>query len=329
MNGNCMLTDNFGRKYNYLRLSLTDRCNLRCSYCMPSQPVFMPDKNILDGEEIDKLTSTFVALGIRKVRLTGGEPLIRKDFDSIVKKISRYNASLHLTTNGYYLDKHILILKKYFSSINISLDTLQKDKFIYITQRNALEQILRNIDLCLQKEIPVKLNVVVKRNFNHDELGEFMLLTRDFPVEVRFIEFMPFRGNQWKLEDTFSHQEIILSLKEKFPIEAIQKNQNETAEKYRVKDWPGQIGIISTVSKPFCESCNRLRITAEGKLKNCLFGLKEYDLRPYLNNQESLEKNILESLGEKHLAHGGLDPLTQNSETSGYDQNRCMTSIGG
>lgn len=209
MNSEKYLTDGFGRKHDYLRLSLTDRCNLRCSYCMPSQPVFLPNKKLLTTDEISVLTATFVSLGIGKIRLTGGEPLLRKDFDQITERISQLNVSLHLTTNGYFLNDHIDTLSHHFSSINISLDTLQKDQFSQITHRKAFERTLRNIELCLGKELIIKLNVVVIRNINHKEIVDFVKLTREYPIEVRFIEFMPFRGNRWKLADTFSQNEII------------------------------------------------------------------------------------------------------------------------
>lgn len=329
INSENFLTDSFGRRHDYLRLSLTDRCNLRCSYCMPYQPVFLPNRKLLTSEEISVLSSVFVSLGIRKIRLTGGEPLLRRDFKTIVELISRKNVPLHLTTNGYYLDEHINTLKQHFSSINISLDTLRKDQFSRITHRNAFERILRNIDQCLGKELKIKMNVVVIRNFNHKEIVDFVKLTRDYPIEVRFIEFMPFRGNRWKLADTFSHNEIIETIKTQYQIESLIGNQNQTAEKFAVKGWQGSIGIISTVSKPFCGGCNRIRVTAEGKLKNCLFGLKEYDLRPFLNDPVALKQFILQSLIEKHSSHGGLAPMVQDSKISSYSKNRCMTAIGG
>lgn len=330
MINNKVLTDNFGRIHNYLRLSLTDRCNLRCSYCMPAQPVFLPNKKLLTADEISTLSEVFVSLGVSKIRLTGGEPLLRKDFQQIVEHISRHDVSLHLTTNGYYLDEHIEILGNYFSSVNISLDTLRKDQFSKITQQNAFERTLQNIDLCLDKGLPVKLNVVVIRNVNHNEIIDFVKLTRYYPIEVRFIEFMPFRGNQWKLADTFSRNEIIETIENKFPIEAVENTHNQTAEKFAIKEWAGSIGIISTVSKPFCSECNRIRITAEGKLKNCLFGLKEYNLKPYLNDPAVLKQFILQSLTEKHFSHGGHTPMARSQQAAtSYSQNRSMTAIGG
>lgn len=324
-----MLTDRFGRVHDYLRLSLTDRCNLRCSYCMPAHPVFLPTKNLLTAPEISDLVTAFVSLGIKKIRLTGGEPLIRRDFDQIVKLISQHNVSLHLTTNGFYLDEHIDLVKKHFSSVNISLDTLRKDKFQQITQRNALEKTLQNIDLCLQKGIKTKLNVVIMRDVNHAEINSFVNLTRDHPLEIRFIEFMPFKGNQWQLHNTLTRDEIIRLIQSRHKIEILRNQPNQTAERFAVKGWPGSIGLISTVSRPFCESCNRIRLTAEGKVKNCLFGLKEFDLKPLLNNPHKLRQKIVQSLMEKHYSHGGLEPLSQSPQARDYTKNRSMTAIGG
>jgi cyclic pyranopterin phosphate synthase len=326
---NDTLTDRFGRKHDYLRLSLTDRCNLRCSYCMPARPVYMQYENLLSADQISLLTSSFVSLGIRKIRLTGGEPLLRGDFETIVERIFQQEATLHLTTNGYYLDKYLDTLETYFSSINISLDTLDKKQFSQITQRNAFEHIFQNIELCISKGVKIKLNVVVIRHVNHHEILDFIDLTRNFPLEVRFIEFMPFRGNQWSLENTFTHREILEVAESRHTIDSLYATAHETAQKYRVKGWSGSFGIISTISKPFCSDCNRIRITADGKLKTCLFGLKEYDLKPYLNNPEILKQQIRESLLEKHSAHGGLTPMAMDSENVFYNKNRCMTSIGG
>jgi GTP 3',8-cyclase len=296
---------------------------------MPSQPFFLPNKKLLTADEISVLVSTFVSLGIRKIRLTGGEPLLRKDFKTIVELISLNNIALHLTTNGYYLNEHIETLSRHISSINISLDTLKKNKFSQITHRNAFERTLRNIDLCLENGLQVKLNVVIIRNTNHEEIIDFVNLTRNYPVEVRFIEFMPFQGNQWKLTDTFSHDEILETIKTQYEIQPLPGNQNLTAKKFAVKGWPGSIGIISTVSKPFCSNCNRIRVTADGKLKTCLFGLKEYDLKSYLNDSNALKQFIIQSLSEKQFSYGGLSPMTKNTHTSLYNKNRSMTAIGG
>lgn len=323
------LVDSFGRKHNYLRLSLTDQCNLRCTYCMPSNPVFMPHKNILSRKEINILSRELVDLGITKIRLTGGEPLFRKDFAEILTDIAQLPVSLHLTTNGYFIDQHIHLLKENIQSVNVSLDTLRKDRFQQITQRNAFERTLKNIDLMLEAGIKTKLNVVVVRNVNEDEISEFIALTEKNPIEVRFIEFMPFSGNRWKLAQTFSQKEILEVIRQKHIILPIEKEENQTAQRFRVEGNKGSFGIISTVSHPFCGDCNRLRITADGKIKNCLFSAGETELRSLIDKPDELRKCISDILSRKHFAHGGKAPMNQAEYDPAYSNNRSMTAIGG
>lgn len=323
------LVDNFGRKHNYLRLSITDQCNLRCSYCMPSNPVFLPHKNILTRNEIKTLTYELVDLGITKIRLTGGEPLFRKDFAEILTDIAQLPVSLHLTTNGYFVDQHIQLLKKHVRSVNLSLDTLRKDRFQKITQRNAFERTLKNIDLLLDAGIKTKLNVVLVRNVNDDEISEFIALTERNPIEVRFIEFMPFNGNRWKLAQTFSQKEILETIEQNNTILPIEKEQNQTSQRFRVEGNKGTFGIISTVSHPFCSDCNRLRITADGKIKNCLFSSGETELRSLIDKPEELRKCISDIVSRKHFAHGGKAPMNQPNYDRSYNDNRTMTAIGG
>jgi cyclic pyranopterin phosphate synthase len=324
-----ILTDKFGRSHSYLRLSLTDRCNLRCSYCMPAYPVFLPHKNLLTSGEIYTIASTFKKLGVTRIRLTGGEPLVRPEFDNIASRISSLQLPLHLTTNGYYVDEHIEILAAHFKSVNISLDTLKKERFEAMTSRKGFERTLQNIELVLKNKIPLKINVVVINGVNDDELPDFIKLTLKYPLEVRFIEFMPFRGNQWNTEKTFSRANILQRIESIYRIESYGQLPMQTTEDFRVKDAPGSFGIISTVSKPFCEHCNRLRITAEGKLKNCLFGLDEFNLKPYLNHEEDLLLAIETAVKAKHASYGGLDPMFDGKATAQYSLNRTMTSIGG
>ncbi|MBA7517084.1 GTP 3',8-cyclase 1 [subsurface metagenome] len=321
--------DSFGRIHNYLRLSLTDRCNLRCSYCMPAKPEFMPGENLLNANEIEKLVSLFVELGINKIRLTGGEPLIRKDFREIAEKISQFNASLHLTTNGFYLDDHIEHIAKYFSSVNISLDTLKPGRFLKISQKEDFSRIHKNIDLALSKGIRTKLNVVVIREMNHDEIIDFIKLTLINPIEVRFIEFMPFKGNHWNIAHTYTSREMLLDIKKNYEIVFLGRGSQETSERFRVVDSAGSFGFISTVSHPFCSQCNRIRITADGKLKNCLFGREEYDLFPLLGNSSQLKRTIYNAFSAKHFARGTSSSISHSCLKDSYSHNRCMTAIGG
>ena len=328
MQGN-KLTDSFGRIHDYLRLSITDRCNLRCTYCMPSNPVFLPHSNVLNLLEIDSLVDSFIALGVNKVRLTGGEPMVRPDFDAIAATLAKKPVSLHLTTNGYFIDEHIAAISECFDSVNVSLDTLKKERFKTITQRNAFDRTLKNIDLLLSKNIPTKVNVVLVRNINDDEIYDFVELTRRLPLEVRFIEFMPFNGNRWNLAQAVPQAEIIRRIEEKYAIEMFDRKVHQTAQKLRVKGSKGVFGLISTVSQPFCADCNRIRITADGKIKNCLFSQHETDIRHLIDDPARLAKAMAEEIQKKHYSYGGKAPMTNSDSQQQYTLNRTMTAIGG
>lgn len=323
------LRDRFGRVHNYLRLSITDRCNLKCIYCMPPDPVFMPAKKLLTVDEIDHLVSVFISMGINKIRLTGGEALSRKEFPKIVNRVVRHGIPLFLTTNGTLIHKHLDLIADTFTGVNISLDTLRSDRFSTITQGNTFRQTVENIKLALLKGIAVKINTVVIRNSNHDEIPEFVELTRKYPVDIRFIEFMPFRNNHWNRYRNFSYEEILEIIQSKYDIERLEKNDTATADMYRVKNAPGRFGIIATVTHPFCPACNRIRVTADGKIKNCLFGRKEYDLQPVMHDTDKLKALIVQSVQEKHLQHGGNCLVNQLGESNYCLLGRTMTAIGG
>lgn len=323
------IKDSFGRVHNYLRLSLTDRCNLQCSYCMPSTPEFVSSKKLLSADELETLVSLFTDMGVSKIRLTGGEPLVRKDFSEIAERITQFKTSLHITTNGYHIDRYIDVITKSFDSINISLDTLSSDRFEAISHKNYFNKIWDNIQLALSKNIPTKLNVVVVRGSNHDEINRFAELTLKFPLDIRFIEYMPFRGNDWSISQTYTSQEMLRDIQRKYKVEFVGRSENETAEKFKLKNSKGSFGFISTVSHPFCKQCNRIRITADGKLKNCLFGSEEYDLVPFLNDPFSLKNEIIKAFYHKQFAHGGNRFLNGSCLEHKQSDNRCMTAIGG
>lgn len=324
-----VLQDHFGRIHNYLRLSITDRCNMACTYCMPSDQKFLPAKDLLTVEEIEILCSVFVSMGISKIRLTGGEPLIREDFPEIVNRISMFGVPLSLTTNGIFLGKFIDLIREKSLSVNLSLDSLQNQKFTGITRRDVLKNIMENIRLVLNNNIPFKINMVVMRSINDVEIPDFVKLTLHHPVEVRFIEFMPFPNNHWNPSKYFSRDEILESISRNYTIRKEVNSTSATAELFRVKGAQGRFGIIATASYPFCESCNRIRITADGKIKNCLFGLKEYDLRSAIPEKEKIKRIILQALSDKHFQHGGNSPQFQTGIPENYKYNRTMTSIGG
>ena len=277
-------TDSFHRKIDYLRLSITDRCNLRCSYCMPEGGVPKLDHSqILRYEEIIRLVGIVTAMGISKVRITGGEPLVRKDVLALCAGISRLSGlrSLSLTTNGVLLSDFVKGLRDAgIKRINVSLDTLKPERFAAITRRDLFRRVWDGILAAEQAGIsPVKLNAVIMRGVNDDEIEDLARLTFRFPFHVRFIEFMPFK--QVDLDTAFfPASEILERLRRVAPLEAsCEGESNGPARHYRFEGAPGKIGIISPVSEHFCPSCNRLRVTSDGKLRTCLFSTEETDLR--------------------------------------------------
>jgi cyclic pyranopterin phosphate synthase len=323
------LTDRFGRPHNYLRLSLTDRCNMRCNYCMPDSPSFIPKNRLLSTEEIHRLVGVFVSLGIKKIRLTGGEPLIRRDFEDIAKKIAGYGQPLHLTTNATRLHLHFPLITELFSSLNISLDTLRPERFRKIAHSSDFRRTLDNINLALSGHLPVKINMVVIRDLNDDEIADFVELTLHHPVEIRFIEFMPFLGNRWEPARGVNRNEILDKIRLLYEIELLGREPQETTEHFRIPDAKGSFGIISTVSNPFCNDCNRIRVTADGKLKNCLFSQHEINLKDLLDDEERLTHAIKYAIMTKEKKYGGKHSPAEFHSYSNPAVVRSMTSIGG
>lgn len=319
-----MLTDQFGRKHSYLRISLTDACNMRCSYCMPLSTYHGTKSNkLMSADEIFNLASIFVQNGITKIRLTGGEPLLRKDFDSILEKLASLPVNIGLTTNGLLLDKHFDNLQKYgVKHINISLDSLDAEEFKRITHTGQLEKIMRHINYLLELQIQVKINLVMLKNVNEHAIIDFVKWTEKHSIDVRFIEFMPFEKNDWNKDKVLSYQSVLNQLAEQFEIIKIEDEPNSTSRNYKVKGYQGNFGFITTVTNPFCESCNRLRLTADGKLRNCLFAKNETDLLTPLRNGENLLPLIQRNVLSKAAALGGMNDLHSNSD-------RSMIQIGG
>lgn len=319
-----LLLDTFGRKHNYLRISLTDACNLRCTYCMLNEEVSVtPSHKMMQVDEIVELAKVFVNLGINKIRLTGGEPLVRKDAKLIIQKLAELPVELSISTNAVLAHDFIEVFKEAkIKSVNVSLDTLNAEQFFEITKRGDFEKIKTNIFLLLEHQFNVKLNMVVMKGINETAILDFIALTRDFPLDVRFIEFMPFTGNAWNREKVFSQQDMLNLIEEKHSIEKLNDEINDTAKKYKVPEYKGSFGFISTVTQPFCEGCNRLRLTADGKMKNCLFSQGETDLLSAYRNGINIESLILENLQSKKQALGGRFDF-ENIE------NRSMIKIGG
>jgi len=329
-----ILTDDFGRKHNYLRISLLEKCNLRCTYCMPADGIALsPKASLMTADEIFSIAQTFVQNGVDKIRLTGGEPLLRKDFPEIASKLAALDVALSITTNGILIDRHIDTLKLYgITKINLSLDTLIASKFHSITLRNQFEKVVGNLHLLLNNDFKVKVNVVLMKGFNENEIVDFVKLTQYLPLSVRFIEFMPFAGNEWDRSKMISQNEILSELEKNFPskeIEKLEDEKNFTARTYRIKDFQGDFGIISSITNPFCDGCNRIRLTANGKIKNCLFSNAETDLLTPLRNGESITNLISESIKNKKKVRAGMVTLEEMDDPTLHFDNRSMIAIGG
>lgn len=329
-----ILTDNFDRQHNYLRISLIEKCNLRCAYCMPADGVPLTPKNqLMQADEILEIGKIFVNNGVDKIRLTGGEPLVRKDFSDILKKLSELPVRLSVTTNAVLADRFIDDFRKYgLKDINVSLDTLLPEKFKMITRRDQFKKAWDNIHLLIREGFNVKINAVLMKDFNEDEINDFILFTRKLPVSVRFIEFMPFDGNRWNRSKLVTEEEILGKAEEFFGKEHLEKlvdEKNFTSRNYRIKGFKGQFGIISSVSNPFCDGCNRIRLTANGRIKNCLFSNHETDLLNALREGENLEELISASLNKKKKVRAGMNSFEKLNDPKKHTNNRSMITIGG
>jgi GTP 3',8-cyclase len=326
-----MIKDSFNRIHNYLRISLTDNCNLRCFYCMPEEDyAFTPASQLMQKTEIEALSTVFVKAGVNKIRLTGGEPLVRKDAADIILALSKLPVQLTLTTNGTRLHQFVDVLQDaHVRSLNISLDTLNPEKFALITRRDQFDIVWKNIKLLLERGFHVKVNVVVMKGLNENEINDFIEWTRDTPVHVRFIEFMPFSGNRWTSNKVVTLQQILGAVAEKHQFVPLQGEKHDTAKKFTVPGHVGTFAVISTMSAHFCGDCNRMRLTADGKLKNCLFSKEETDLLTALRNGEELMPLIHQSILGKARQLGGQFTTDFEHLHSDDIKNRTMITIGG
>lgn len=327
------LFDNFGRQHDYLRISLIERCNLRCTYCMPEEGIQLRDKSeFMTQEELIHLAKTFVDLGVRKIRLTGGEPLIKKDFAEILFQLGQLPVELAITTNGVLLDKYFSAMRKAgLKKLNISLDSLNEEKFNAISRRKNFKRIWKNINTAVSEGFDVKINVVLMKNVNDNEIIDFIRLSKSAPLKIRFIEFMPFNGNEWDWTKTVKHSEIIDQVDKYYAQQYSQQNtkKNSTSKNYKINGFKGDFGIISTLTNPFCDGCNRIRLTADGKIKNCLFSSNETDLLTALRNGEDILPLIKSSIQSKHEKKAGIKTFRHDDDASIYNNNRSMTTIGG
>lgn len=329
-----ILLDSHGRDHAYLRISLIERCNLRCTYCMPEEGVALsPKSHLMTYEEIYKIAKTFSDHGVTKIRLTGGEPLIRKDLPVILEKLAILPVELSITSNAVIIDKFIDVLKANgVNKINVSLDSLDEGKFKHITRRNEFKKVYNNILLLVEEGFKVKVNAVLMKGFNDNEIIDFINFTKDLPISVRFIEFMPFDGNKWDMSKMVSYAEVMKYVNEAFEnenFERLQDAPNDTAKNYKIKDYKGTFAIISSVTNPFCDSCNRLRLTANGQLKNCLFSSGESDILTTLRAGKSIEPIIRKAVQAKFKVRGGMDTLKKLKEPKLHNNNRSMITIGG
>ncbi|KAG5677155.1 hypothetical protein PVAND_006936 [Polypedilum vanderplanki] len=324
------LIDSFGRFHSYLRISLTEKCNLRCQYCMPEEGVpLSPKSHLLTTDEIIYISKLFIDQGVRKIRLTGGEPTIRKDLVEIIARLKEIPLleNISITTNGLVLTRNLVSYQRAgLDSLNISLDTLQPKKYETITRRKGFERVVAGIDLAIQLGYKPKINCVAMKNFNEDEICDFVEWTKDRNVDIRFIEYMPFSGNRWETEKLLSFRDMLNLIQQKYPtFEALENKPNDTSKAFRVPGYEGQVGFITSMTEHFCGSCNRLRITADGNLKVCLFGNKEVSLRDAIRNgcsEDDLIALIGASVLRKKKQHAGMLNLKSM-------ENRPMILIGG
>jgi cyclic pyranopterin phosphate synthase len=325
------LTDSLGRVHDYLRISLTDHCNLRCTYCMPEDIRFLPHDRLMSSDEILQLAHLFVnEYGIRKIRVTGGEPLARKDAGAILRQLGQLPVKLSITTNGVLL--HLVmddLLAAGLSSVNISLDTLDAQSFLRLTRRDQWSQVMANVQLALDAGLSVKLNAVAMRGENEHEILDFVKLTQNPKMHVRFIEFMPFSGNGWQWDKVLPTAEMLALVQQHHTLEPVDDGPNSTAKVYRAAGHGGTFGFISTVTQPFCDTCSRIRLTAEGKLRNCLFARAETDLLAPLRRGEDLRPLIEAAIAAKAARLGGLPHFTEREALMEALSDRAMVKIGG
>lgn len=327
------LFDSFNRAHTYLRLSLTERCNLRCLYCMPdTTPPAPPPPEHLTTEELLRLSRLFVSRGVDKIRLTGGEPLLRHDLIDITQQLASLPGvrRLAITTNGVTLSRSLpRLIDVGLNSVNISLDTLCQYRFQFLTKRKGHDRVLRAIDECVDAQLPTKVNVVVMKGINDDELVPFVRMTERKHIDVRFIEYMPFDGNRWAASKFVSYSSMLQTVAKAYGrLENVVTERGDTTKYYRVPGFLGRVGFITSMTDHFCSGCNRLRITADGNLKVCLFGKEEFSLRDLIRSgasDEQVEQAIRHALFEKHFSLGGNKDMYDISQSN----NRSMVRIGG
>ena len=324
------LVDGFGRVHRDLRISVTDRCNFRCTYCMPAEGLdWMAREDLLTYEELTRVARVCVErFGFNGIRLTGGEPTVRANLPVLIEQLSSLGVDLSLTTNGTTLTNLApTLVSAGLERINISLDSLQRERFEQITRRDELDKVLEGIDAAVSAGLaPVKINCVVMRGVNDDEIVDFARFGRERGVTVRFIEFMPLDAQgEWTNEQVVTKAEIVAAIGDVFPLEPVAERESDPAARWRYVDGGGEFGVIPSVTEAFCESCDRVRLTADGMLRHCLFATRELDLRTLLRNEatdDDLAAAITAEVGAKWAGH-------QINQVHFIRPARSMSQIGG
>jgi cyclic pyranopterin phosphate synthase len=327
------LKDTFGRQMEYVRLAVTDRCNLRCQYCMPAQGIdIVPRQELLTFKEMYRLIRVLTELGVNKVRLTGGEPFVRKDFVGFLEMLSHNDLleAINITTNGALISHHIDRIEKLgkVKDINLSIDSLSREKFAKITRRDAFPEVYKTLELLEKSSLNLKLNVVVQSGVNTDEIVDFARFTKDKKVAVRFIEEMPFNGKgQREMEENWTFKRILEEIKTEFDVKEVVSEKSSTSRNYAIDNHLGTVGIIPAFTRTICNNCNRIRITSIGTFKNCLFDDGVFNLRDFIRKGASNDdlKEVFLSLVKEKLENGFI--AEANRKDGGASES--MSTIGG
>ncbi len=327
------LVDNFGRQMEYVRMAVTDRCNLRCQYCMPAQGIdIVPRQELLTFKEMYRLIRVLTELGVHKVRLTGGEPFVRKDFVGFLEMLSHNDLleAINITTNGALISQHIDRIEKLgkVKDINLSIDSLSREKFAKITRRDAFPEVYKTLELLEKSSLNLKLNIVVQSGINTDEIVDFVRFTKDKNVAVRFIEEMPFNGKgQRKMEENWTFNRILNEIKTAFDVKELVSEKSSTSRNYSIENHLGTVGIIPAFTRTICNNCNRIRITSTGTFKNCLFDDGVFNLRDFMRKGASNEdlKALFLSLVKAKPVNGFIAEANRKNGAAF----ESMSTIGG
>ncbi|WCK55733.1 GTP 3',8-cyclase MoaA [Aneurinibacillus sp. Ricciae_BoGa-3] len=330
------LVDKFGRIHDYMRISVTDRCNLRCVYCMPEEGMeFEPSDRILSYEEIEAVVKAVAKMGVRKLRLTGGEPLVRREIEKLIAMLSAVPGieDIALTTNAIFLESKAEKLREAgLTRLNISLDSLKADRFSMITRGGDIKRVMRGIDAVVRAAFtPIKLNVVLMKGINDDEIQDFIRLSMEKPLQVRFIEYMPIGHDDNSWREKYISLDTIFEAVEKMGLSyesEVLVYGNGPAENYRIPGGAGSFGLIHPVSEHFCDTCNRLRLTADGSIKPCLYWNDEWNVRPLAGDDRAIQALFLRALDAKPENHEMAMALSRESQTHTPTVRR-MSQIGG